>query len=923
MQGGAGLPSGPADSRRRQRGMPHVRNFKSLPGLSKASTSEPLKVCVVTSEILGPVKNGGIGTATSALIANLTENGHKVTILYTLVQRGEPECAERNWAYWVEQHARNGTRLIHIPHEGDYRDWLLKSWLVKQHLAAGTYDVVYFNEHHGSGYYALAAKRAGLSPFAEQVHCVITHGSIEWVFNANDQRISRATDLQMIGVERRSVEWADVVIGPSQYLLREYASYGWALPRRCYNQPYPFPLGGPERLAERRAVDEVVFFGRLETRKGLWLFCEALDRMGEKLRGRRVTFMGRPSDIGGLPSPVFILARAEKWACEVNLLLDYSQEQALAYLSQPGRVAVMPSLADNSPCVVYECMQQRIPFVATLGSGADELIHTDCWPAVMCEPTAVALAARIEQVLDKGAATAWPRFEAAENLARWKAWGELLADPKSRAAILLNPTAGSGRAEAPVGKSAFLYMDDRTVTLGTMLDNLQRQMERFKQIGTFALISSRDEPLRTLIEKALQAKASLLGCEIMVVSPASLGRFLQRLRKRNGSIFVSDICDELAAGFVETARLLLARDSAVAVSCAAASRSSEQETPVIHELPAGDLPAAGGLGMPITSSAWAISGAAAADYLKSSDFSDVALGDVIPAQDIGQLLFHRLLIAEMPVRLIPEVGTVRTSPTLQPQHRRHWYRSSVLHAEVMGVKPYLFQDAAPWLAASTFGFRGKGPQARTTATPALPDGHPLKHVSHSGTDMAELARFAAALGRADQAMQIAAASDISARAVDLMDTAILSIRSRPAIDLYSLLAGETSIESAAAALKALRLSTFNLSLARRQDGLLMTCANEEIPAATATFFDVSVDGHQQFTIACRAAGCKACDFSVTIIDQSTGAVLSELNETALADKDLSADIALNGIYGLFCLIVEVVPENDGHGGLSVSRMQIV
>ncbi|MEI8180691.1 glycosyltransferase family 4 protein, partial [Aestuariivirga sp.] len=386
MPSGTGRHSGRAEGRVAAKAKLETAGFRSLPGIAKASGKRSLKVCVVTSEILGPVKNGGIGTATSALIDNLAGNGHKVTILYTLVQSGEPECAERHWGHWVETLAARNITLTHLPHQGSYREWLRKSWLVKQHLAEHDYDVVYFNEHHGSGYYTLAAKRAGLAPFKDRIHCVITHGSIEWVFNTNDQRLSKASDLAMIGVERRSVEWADVVIGPSQYLLREYQSYGWTLPTHTYHQPYAFPIGVKRPMRERRTVDELVFFGRLETRKGLWLFCEALDRMGDALRGRTVTFMGRPSDVAGYPSPVFIMNRAEKWPCKVNLLLDYSQEQALAYLSKLGRVAVMPSLADNSPCVVYECMQQQIPFVATSGSGA-----AVAWGSTYFAPTSLVL----------------------------------------------------------------------------------------------------------------------------------------------------------------------------------------------------------------------------------------------------------------------------------------------------------------------------------------------------------------------------------------------------------------------------------------------------------------------------------------------------------------------------------------------------
>jgi hypothetical protein len=75
--------------------------------------------------------------------------------------------------------------------------------------------------------------------------------------------------------------------------LREYESYGWALPEQTFHQP--LLLMGPPKPdapAENVPIDELVFFGRLESRKGLWLFCEALDRIANKLRGRIVTFLG-------------------------------------------------------------------------------------------------------------------------------------------------------------------------------------------------------------------------------------------------------------------------------------------------------------------------------------------------------------------------------------------------------------------------------------------------------------------------------------------------------------------------------------------------------------------------------------------------------------------------------------------------------
>ena len=922
MPSGTGRRSGRVEKRTAAQTKAETTGFKPLPGIAKASGKQSLKVCVVTSEILGPVKNGGIGTATSALIDNLASNGHQVTILYTLVQSGEPECAERHWGHWVEALAARKITLTHIPHQGSYRDWLRKSWLVKQYLAEKDFDVVYFNEHHGSGYYALAAKRAGLAPFKDRVHCVITHGSIEWVFNTNDQRLNKATDLEMIGVERRSVEWADVVIGPSQYLLREYQSYGWSLPSHTYRQPYAFPISIKRSARERRPVEELVFFGRLETRKGLWLFCEALDRMGEALRGRTVTFMGRASDVYGYPSPVFIMNRAEKWPCKVNLLLDYSQEQALAYLSNPGRVAVMPSLADNSPCVVYECMQLQIPFVATSGSGADELVHKDCWPSVMCEPNALALCERLTEVLEKGAATAWPRFDAKENLATWKAWGQLLADPTARAQLLAKPAERKRKPpQAKYSNSTFLFLDDPTVALGDMINRLQKQMELFGKMGEFALLSARGEPLRSLLENAFQVIGQQHGCEFTFVTPESLPRFLQATRKVDPSIFVTDIYDELIVPFVTQARKIIALEEAVGTSCASAIRRNALEPPLIDELPAGDLPAAGGLGMPITSSAWAIAGSVLGEHLGATDFLDPTTGTITPAQDVGQLLFHRLLVANLPVRLIPEVGTVRTAPSMISRQARHSYRSSLLHAEALSIKPHLFHGSAAWLTASSFGFRRAAAPELAYAGETLPESHPLRKAPQTGTGVAELARFAAALGRADEAVQIATASKIDVSIEELLETAVRSISERPVIDMRAILAGAIDLKNASAHLQQLRASTANLSLNRLENELAVALTNPSHGIGTATFFDVDIHGQDNCSIAFGSLDGGKITLIVTLIDQATGAELGKATASVSLAAERAIKVPLKGIHGLICVILEVLLPVGASSVLSLSRMQ--
>ena len=73
--------------------------------VDRARAREPrrlLNLCVVSSEFIGPVKNGGIGAATTGLVEQLARDGHEVTLLYTLVERGEPSCAEQTWSHWAD-----------------------------------------------------------------------------------------------------------------------------------------------------------------------------------------------------------------------------------------------------------------------------------------------------------------------------------------------------------------------------------------------------------------------------------------------------------------------------------------------------------------------------------------------------------------------------------------------------------------------------------------------------------------------------------------------------------------------------------------------------------------------------------------------------------------------------------------------------
>ncbi|HET6522354.1 MAG TPA: glycosyltransferase family 4 protein, partial [Geminicoccaceae bacterium] len=753
--------------------------------LTMTGPVRPLRVCVVTSEILGPVKNGGIGAATSGLVEHLVRDGHRVTVLYTLVEYGTPVCVEQSWVHWVETLAAAGIELVHLPHRDDYRAWRRKSWLVKEFLGQQEFDLVYFNEHHGSGYYTLAAKRAGLAPFSQRVHCVITHGSIAWVFDTNDQPIGRASDLEMIGLERRSVEWADVVIGPSEYLLREYERYGWRLPPRTFRQPYPLSLGSVVIDTELQPVDELVFFGRLEVRKGLWLFCDALDRLAEALRGRTVTFMGRSTEVAGIPSAAFVLARAARWPFRVRLLTGLGQEEALAYLTQPGRVAVMPSLADNSPCVIYECMERRVPFLAASGSGADELVHPDCWPRVMVEPTVDALAGRLARLLDEGAGLGWPGFDAAANLRTWSAWHRALA-ARCDAPAAPAPDAAAAAGTPGAGDAADLLLvtlDGEGCSLALLTDHLSAHIERFGAGVRHLLLTTRRGPVQDLLAEILDDHAAAFGTSVRILDPDQLEPARDDVLAADIVLF-ADAGHELLASFFAAALAMLARRGAAAVSCMVAERQGGSGKPEIMELPCGDLPGAGGLGLPIGSGVWAAATAELRDELEALPFHHADSGELASAAALAQSALHKALLAGKPFRLLPTVGALRTREAGAPGRRRHWYGAALEAAANLGVAPGVHPDAAPWLAVLSSGARHAPERDRIAGAADLPEGHPLRRLPHTGHDLEGAQDLAAALGRPDQAAQLGLADGMDGeRIAALLALAEQAVRARPVLDL--------------------------------------------------------------------------------------------------------------------------------------------
>jgi hypothetical protein len=79
----------------------------------------------------------------------------------------------------------------------------------------------------------------------------------------------------------------------------------------------------------------------------------------------------------------------------------------------------MPSLLENSPYAVAECIEHGIPFLAADVGGTPELVAEEDRARVLHPPTADAFAAALEDALESGLAPARPAVAPEESLASW------------------------------------------------------------------------------------------------------------------------------------------------------------------------------------------------------------------------------------------------------------------------------------------------------------------------------------------------------------------------------------------------------------------------------------------------------------------------------------------------------------------------
>jgi glycosyltransferase involved in cell wall biosynthesis len=379
-----------------------------------------MRICLVSREF-APFWGAGIGTYAAAMARAYAAGGHEVHVLapphrglettgprlfpgvkFHLCQNtlGPGELKACTWPF--QRHALEVFRTLEALHDR-YQ-----------------FHYIEFPDYWGEGYFALRSKRR-LGKFQGVALGVRLHTPSVLCRELNQSPLTDE-EATLEHMEAESITDADLLLSPSNALLDWLNAH--AEPRKDQPAavvPYPFDVkefatlaGGmrkpPQAFddpAERDRPREILYFGRIERRKGVETLVDALKRLLDSAINVRCRFIGADTDSGpadgGEPGPGSMLAHLRRRLH--NYRSDcFSFESPLAReeLGEPIRhahVVCVPSLWENFPNACLEAMSLRACVLASDAGGMAEIVEDGVSGVLFQGGNATNLTATLRRVL--------------------------------------------------------------------------------------------------------------------------------------------------------------------------------------------------------------------------------------------------------------------------------------------------------------------------------------------------------------------------------------------------------------------------------------------------------------------------------------------------------------------------------------------
>ena len=189
-----------------------------------------------------------------------------------------------------------------------------------------------------------------------------------------------------------------------------------------------------------------------------------------------------------------------------QIISTLDRQEAMEYLSRPGRLAVLPSRLDNLPYTVLECLGAGVPFVASTTGGIPEMIHPSDHATTLFDLRPSALADRLACSLSSGTRPARFRIAPESTDRGWLRFHDRLV----RGAR--TPRRGRASTRRPL-VSVCITHRDRPELLHQALESIRGQT--YKRFEIVLVDDGSERPETHLALEALQSEFVRRGWRIV------------------------------------------------------------------------------------------------------------------------------------------------------------------------------------------------------------------------------------------------------------------------------------------------------------------------------------------------------------------------------------------------------------------------
>lgn len=378
---------------------------------------------------------GGVGVFITKFARLLKARGDDVSIILT-TGATEPLLVDRTWR---DAYRSWGIELIEIHNKVVPNRWP-DVWTVRLSECLTPFlrgfDVAYFGDWGNVAFNTVRLKRYGVKDLPTCV--TVLHGPSAWVQLADGKYPIIPDHLNLDFVERYSARHSDYVVAPSRFIVDWAKSQGWIFPREpeVLGLPYWPEQDLPSRGSPTQ-LRRIIFFGRLQPRKGYDLFVAALrimvaDHPEIINQIDEVILLGPEDDTGAVAWVQRELGRTGLRVTHLGNLDSVASSGFLAKAAEDSLV-VVPSRFENFPYAVIEAsLVPGLNLICTSGGGAPE-IFAGRGDSQLFEPAPHPLAAKIyERLRHPLADHDLPKYDFETSNKRWIGFHEQVCDQLHR-----------------------------------------------------------------------------------------------------------------------------------------------------------------------------------------------------------------------------------------------------------------------------------------------------------------------------------------------------------------------------------------------------------------------------------------------------------------------------------------------------------